>query len=116
MFRPRTVLGSGVTYVFFMSFASSVTAVYAPYFLTTLHGVPPLATGYVVTAQSMAWTVSALLVAGLVGARAALASAAGPAISVAGCLGAALFIPAGSSAEPRVRNECVRPVRHRWTL
>lgn len=95
MFRPGTVLGGGVCFVFFMSFGSSVTAIYAPYFLTTLHGVPPLATGYVVTAQSMAWTTSALLVAGLVGARAALASAAGPLVSAAGCLGAALFIPTG---------------------
>ena len=98
MFRPTTVLGSGVMFVFFISFGSSVTAIYAPYFLTTLHGVPPLATGYVVTAQSMAWTVSALLVAGLVGARAALASASGPAVSGAGCLGAAMFIPAGPAS------------------
>lgn len=95
MFRPSTVLGGGVGFVFFMSFGSSVTAIYAPYFLTRLHGVPALATGYVVTAQSMAWTVSALLVAGFVGARANLASASGPVVSFMGCLGAALFIPTG---------------------
>ena len=56
-------------FVFFISFGTSATAIYAPYFLTTLHAVPPLATGYVVTAQSMCWTIAALLVAGLVGAR-----------------------------------------------
>lgn len=95
MFRPASVLGAGVAYVFFMSFGGSATAIYAPYFLTTLHGVPPLATGYVVTAQSMAWTIAALLVAGLVGSRASLASASGPVLGFAGCLGAALFIPTG---------------------
>src|SRR5690606_13794635 len=82
-------------FVFFMTFGGAATAIYAPYFLTTLHGVPPLATGYVVTAQSMAWTVMALIVAGLTGRKAATAAAAGPAVSAAGCLGAALFIPAG---------------------
>lgn len=98
MFRPTTVLGGGVAFVFFMSFGAAATAIYAPYFLTTLHGVPPLATGYVVTAQSMAWTVTALVVAGLTGRRAAFASASGPAVGAAGCLGAALFIPAGPLA------------------
>ena len=58
MFRPGTVLGGGVMFVFFISFGTSATAIYAPYFLTTLHAVPPLATGYVVTAQSMCWTIA----------------------------------------------------------
>lgn len=95
MFRPSTALGGGVMFVFFISFGTSVTAIYAPYFLTTLHAVPPLATGYVVTAQSMAWTVAALIVAGFVGARAALSTAAGPALSGGGVLGCALFVPDG---------------------
>jgi hypothetical protein len=43
MFRPGTVLGGGVMFVFFISFGTSVTAIYAPYFLSALHGVPPLA-------------------------------------------------------------------------
>lgn len=95
MFRPGTVLGGGVMFVFFISFGTSVTAIYAPYFLSALHGVPPLATGYVVTAQSMSWTVAALVVAGFVGARAALSTVVGPALSGAGVLGCALFVPTG---------------------
>lgn len=98
MFRPTTVLGGGVTYVFFISFGTSVTAIYAPYFLTALHAVPPLATGYVVTAQSMAWTVAALLVAGLTGRRASASTAAGPVLSIAGVFGCALFVPGGPLA------------------
>lgn len=95
MFRPTTVLGGGVTFVFFVSFGTSVTAIYAPYFLTALHGVPPLATGYVVTAQSMSWTIAALVVAGYVGARASAVTAGGPVLSGAGVLGCALFVPQG---------------------
>lgn len=95
MFRPSTVLGGGVMFVFFTSFGTSVTAIYAPYFLTTLHGVPPIATGYVVTAQSMAWTTAAILVAGWTGKRAGLSIATGPVITGIGCFGAALFIPTG---------------------
>ena len=95
MFRPGTVLGGGVMFVFFISFGTSATAIYAPYFLTTLHAVPPLATGYVVTAQSMCWTIAALLVAGLVDARASLSTAAGPLVTASGCLGAAVFVPDG---------------------
>ena len=95
MFRPNTVLGGGVTFVFFIAFSTSVTVIYGPYFLTTLHGVPPLATGYVVTAQSISWTAAALVVAGFVGMRARLSTAAGPAVSGAGMLGCALFVPDG---------------------
>lgn len=95
MFRPNTVLGGGVTFVFFIAFSTSVTVIYGPYFLTTLHGVPPLATGYVVTAQSISWTAAALVVAGFVGLRARLSTAAGPAVSGAGMLGCALFVADG---------------------
>ncbi|EDP65610.1 major facilitator superfamily protein superfamily [alpha proteobacterium BAL199] len=95
MFRPGTVLGGSVMYVFFMSFGSASTAIYAPYFLSALHAVPPLATGYVVTAQSMCWTIASLAVSGALGARASLWIAVGPAIAGIGCLGAALYVPHG---------------------
>jgi len=95
MFRPTTVLGGGVAFIFFISFGTSVTAIYAPYFLTSLHDVPPLATGYVVTAQSISWTTAALLVAGFVGTRASASTAVGPVLSGVGVLGCALFVPEG---------------------
>jgi hypothetical protein len=98
MFRPSTVLGGGVVFVFFVSFGTVGTAIYAPYFLQALQGVAPLVTGYVVTAQSLCWTVAALAVAGLAGRSAKLAIAAGPLITGAGCIGAALFLPGGPLA------------------
>jgi len=51
--------------------------------------VPPLATGYVVTAQSMSWTIAALVVAGYVGARASAVTAGGP-------------VPGHASTSPRL--------------
>lgn len=98
MFRPTTELGAGVAYAFFVSFGTVATAVYGPYFLTALHGVPPLVTGYVVTAQSVFWTLAAILFSGLTLERARLAIIAGPALTFLGCLATSMFLPAGPLA------------------
>ncbi|NQW12387.1 MAG: MFS transporter [Alphaproteobacteria bacterium] len=95
MFRPASELGAGVAYIFFVSFGTAATAIYGPYFLSALHGVPPLVTGYVVTAQSLCWTLAAILFSGLSVARARWVIAIGPVLIGLGSLATAIFLPAG---------------------
>jgi len=54
--------------------------IYIPYFLQELHGVRPLASGYIVALLALGWTASAFLVARLSGRRANRAILAGTVI------------------------------------
>ncbi|MDZ4372551.1 MAG: MFS transporter [Phenylobacterium sp.] len=62
-----TVCGSGYLAMFAMTAASMGFAIYGPPILQQLRGFSPLWAGYVVGAESMAWTVAAMAVAGAVG-------------------------------------------------
>ncbi|RAK63598.1 MFS transporter [Phenylobacterium kunshanense] len=64
----RTVCGSGYFAGFAMTAASMGFAIYGPPILQQLRGFSPLWAGYVVAVESLAWTVSAIAVAGAVGA------------------------------------------------
>lgn len=54
--------------------------IYIPYFLQELHGVTPLASGYLVALLALGWTASAFLVAGLNGRAATISIALGTAV------------------------------------
>ncbi|MDB5444926.1 MAG: drug resistance transporter, EmrB/QacA family [Phenylobacterium sp.] len=58
-----TVCGAGYASMFLMTAASMGFAIYGPPILQTLRGYSPLMAGYVVAAESLAWTAAALLVA-----------------------------------------------------
>lgn len=64
----RTVCGSGYLAMFALTAASMGFAIYGPPILQQLRGFSPLWAGYVVGAESMAWTVAAIAVAGATGA------------------------------------------------
>ncbi len=95
MFRPGTVLGSGVLYVFGVCFATATTSIYGPLLFRVIHDIPVITTGFIVTAQSMSWTIAAIVFsgAGRVGSR--LACALGPLLTGAGLFGVGLFLPSG---------------------
>jgi len=57
-----TVVGAGYACMFLLTAASMGFAIYGPPILQTLRGYSPLWAGYVVGAESLAWTVTALLV------------------------------------------------------
>src|SRR5690606_25464217 len=59
-----TICGAGYAAVFALTAASMGFMVYGPPILQQLRGLSPLWAGYVVGVQAMAWTISALLVAG----------------------------------------------------
>ncbi|MCR5874818.1 MFS transporter [Phenylobacterium sp. J426] len=63
----RTVCGSGYFAMFAMTAASMGYAIYGPPILQQLWGFSPLWAGYAIGAESLAWTLSALAVAGATG-------------------------------------------------
>ncbi|MFZ5720743.1 MAG: MFS transporter [Pseudomonadota bacterium] len=62
-----TVCGSGYLSMFALTAASMGFAIYGPPILQELRGFSPLWAGYAVGAESMAWTLAALAVAGATG-------------------------------------------------
>jgi MFS family permease len=58
--------------------------VYIPYFLQELHGVPPLASGYLVALVALGWTAAAFLTTHHTGSRAVTSVVAGAAVQVIG--------------------------------
>jgi len=95
MFRPTTVLGGGVLFVFGVSFATATTAIYGPLLFRVIHDIPIMSTGYIVTTQSILWTLAAIIFSGISRGGSRLACATGPAITGAGILGVGLFLPDG---------------------
>lgn len=64
----RTICGSGYFAMFALTAASMGFAIYGPPILQQLRGFSPLWAGYAIGAESLAWTLSALAVAGATGA------------------------------------------------
>ena len=62
-----TVCGSGYASMFLLTAASMGFAIYIPPLLQTLAGMSPLWAGYVIGAESLAWTLAAFQVAGATG-------------------------------------------------
>jgi len=60
----RTICGAGYFAMFAMTAATMGFAIYAPPILQKLRGFTPLAAGYTIGAESAAWTLAAMLVAG----------------------------------------------------
>ena len=93
-FRPGTPLGA--TYAAMaLLVAGTTTIVFVPLLLQELHGLPPLAAGYLTVVEALGWTGAALATsaAGPKGARRVIA--AGPAVMLAGLLGLAWSMPGG---------------------
>ncbi|PWJ84747.1 MFS transporter [Pseudaminobacter salicylatoxidans] len=63
----RTICGSGYAALFALTAASMGLTVYGPAILQTLHGLSPLAAGYIVGIQALSWTLAAFTVAGISG-------------------------------------------------
>ena len=62
-----TICGSGYLAMFALTAASMGFAIYGPPILQHLRGYSPLMAGYAIGAESMAWTVAAMAVAGATG-------------------------------------------------
>ena len=62
-FSPGTVSGAGFLMVLALSIGTMSLFVYGSFFLERLFGFSPFAAGYIITAESVAWTVAAILFA-----------------------------------------------------
>jgi len=94
-FRPTTVLGAGVLFVFGVTFATATTSIYGPLLFRVIHDIPIITTGFIVTAQSMFWTIAAITFSGIGRGGARAACAIGPTITCIGIFGVGVFLPAG---------------------
>jgi MFS family permease len=95
MFRPTTVLGAGGIFFFAVIFATATTTIYGPLLFRVIHDIPIVTTGFIVTAQSVCWTVVAIIFSGLGRRGSRLACAIGPAIIFLGFVSVAMFLPTG---------------------
>ncbi|RUW23900.1 MFS transporter [Mesorhizobium sp. M4B.F.Ca.ET.215.01.1.1] len=96
LFSWRSPVGSGMTMVAAFSVATCSFAIYGPLLLTTLHGIPILTTGYIIAAESIAWSILAILVANAPLERERLIIVVGALMIAAGLAGLAYAIPSGS--------------------
>ncbi len=91
----RAPAWSGLTGVFLLAVVTTPFVVYGPVLLSILHGIGPIAAGYMVALESVAWTVGALAFSGAVGAsqqRVIRYSFIGVAV---GCAGLSIFVASG---------------------
>ncbi|BCG92940.1 MFS transporter [Mesorhizobium sp. 131-2-1] len=96
LFSWRTPVGSGMTMVAAFSVATVSFAIYGPLLLTTLHGIPILTTGYIIAAESIAWSILSILIANAPLERERLIIVVGALMIATGLAGFAYTIPAGS--------------------
>jgi MFS family permease len=93
-----TVVGSGYFAMFAMTAATMGFAIYGPPILQQLRGFSPLWAGYTIGAESAAWTLAAMLVAGATGAWDARWIRVGAACLVASLVVLALTLADGAFA------------------
>jgi MFS family permease len=91
-FRPTTPLGA--TYAtMVLLVAGTTTIIFVPFLLQALHGLSPLAAGYLTVVEALGWTAAALATSAVGEAGARRAIAAGPAAMLAGLAGLSWSMP-----------------------
>jgi len=96
LFSWRSPVGSGMTMVAAFSVATVSFSIYGPLLLTTLHGIPILTTGYIIAAESIAWSILSIAVANAPLARERQIIVIGALMIASGLAGFAWSIPSGS--------------------
>ena len=89
-------MGNGMTMIAAFSVATCSFGVYGPLILTSLHGISLLTTGYIIAAESIAWSVLSILVANAPPRRERGIVLTGALMIAGGIAGFAYAVPAGS--------------------
>jgi predicted MFS family arabinose efflux permease len=89
-------VGAGLLLILTASFASMSFMVYGPIMLETIHGISPLAAGYIIAFESVCWGGAAVIVAGLRTPSEARLIQAGTLLLTIALLGFALVMGGGS--------------------
>jgi MFS family permease len=92
-FSLYTLTGMGLWLALLLCITFIPLQIYVPIFLQHLHGLDPLAAGFMVASGSLGWTVASLLTAGASGPWPDRLVSAGPAIMGIGLMAIALLIP-----------------------
>ncbi len=92
----RTQVGNGIVMMAAFSLGTISFSIYGPLILTSLHGVPVLTTGYIIAAESIAWSVLSILVANAKPAQERPIIVAGSLMIFAGMVGFVWAVPAGN--------------------
>ncbi len=95
-FRLGTPLGNGMVMIATLSVGTVSFTLYGPLLLTSLHGTSVLTTGYIIAAESIAWSVLAILVANAPPERERGIVLAGALMITGGVAGFAYAVPAGN--------------------
>ncbi|MBM3649364.1 MAG: MFS transporter [Alphaproteobacteria bacterium] len=91
-FSLASPTGVGLWLVLLTAIAYSPLQIFVPIFLQVLHGLDPLAAGYMVAGASFGWTAASLVVAGTPPERADRLLIAGPGAMAIGLAGVALLL------------------------
>jgi len=92
-FSLRTPTGVGLWLALLLCITYSPLQIYVPIFLQHLHGLDPLAAGFVVASASLGWTAASLVTAGASGPWPDRLMLTGPAVMGVGLLAIALLTP-----------------------
>ncbi|SJZ41736.1 Major Facilitator Superfamily protein [Enhydrobacter aerosaccus] len=92
-FSLQTPTGVGLWLALLLCITFSPLQLYVPLFLQRLHGLDPLAAGFVVASGSMGWTIASLVIAGASGRWPDRLMLAGPPIMGIGLIGIAVLMP-----------------------
>lgn len=96
LFSWRSPVGTGMTLIGAFSVATCSFGVYGPLILTSLHDIPLLTTGYIIAAESIAWSILSILVANARPERERLIICLGAMMIAGGIAGFAYAVPLGS--------------------
>jgi MFS family permease len=94
-FDWSTPVGSGMIMVAAFSVATCSFTVYGPLLLTSLHGISLLTSGYIIAAESIAWSILSISVANAPVHREKAIIVTGAAMIAAGVAGFAYAVPSG---------------------
>lgn len=89
-------VGAGLFMILCASMATMSFLVYGPFFLELLYGVSPLAAGYIVASEAVAWGTCAILFSGFSKAHETWAIRIGTSIVALGVAGFAFAMPSGN--------------------
>lgn len=94
--NSRSQVGNGMIMVAAFSISTCSFAVYGPLLLTSLHDISLLTSGYIIAAESIAWSILSIAVANAPAHRERLIIVTGAAMIAAGVAGFAYAVPSGS--------------------
>lgn len=99
-FEPSGPLGAVYAAMSLLAAAAAAAAVFAPLFLQTLHGQPPLVAGYLGALVAAGWTLGSIASSGAGARGAGRAVLAAPVLALAGMAALALSMPRASGGGP----------------